>query len=156
MYLPEAPACVCIYGRAEGPDIPAGIMAVFGELNPTGKLPVAIPNTAGGELYPLGYGLSYKTGAGENPAGEPRVSVKLNGRSLSLEPAPILENEQFLVPLRPVLEAMGAKVTWYGDTGTAVACLPGTTLVVTAGSPYAGSMVVNIQWKLLPGSTMKE
>lgn len=138
MYLPEAPACICIYGRAEGPDIPAGMMAVFGKLNPAGKLPVAIPNTAGGELYPLGYGLNYRPGAGENLAGEPRVSVKLNGRPLPLEPVPLLENERFLVPLRLVLEAMGAKVTWYGDTGTAVACLPGTTLVVNAGSPYAG------------------
>jgi hypothetical protein len=54
-----------------------------------------------------------------------------------LEPAPILENEQFLVPLRLVSEAMGAKVTWYGDTKTAVACWPGTTLVVAAGSPFA-------------------
>ena len=48
MYLPEAPACICIYGRAEGPDIPAGMMAVFGKLNPAN--PVAIPNTAGRTL----------------------------------------------------------------------------------------------------------
>jgi len=60
MYIPDVPAYLCIYSRAEGPNIPAGIQAVFGQLNPTGKLPVAIPKSGGGELYPLGYGLSYK------------------------------------------------------------------------------------------------
>lgn len=59
MYIPDVPAYICIYGRAEGPDIPAGMQAVFGRLNPSGKLPVAIPKTDGGSLYPLGYGLSY-------------------------------------------------------------------------------------------------
>ncbi|MEN6391533.1 MAG: glycoside hydrolase family 3 N-terminal domain-containing protein [Syntrophomonas sp.] len=59
MYITDVPAYICIYGRAEGPDIPAGIQAVFGQVNPTGKLPVTIPKTAGGQLYPPGYGLSY-------------------------------------------------------------------------------------------------
>ena len=64
--------------------------------------------------------------------------MKLNGRPVAFDVSPRLEDGCFLVPLRPVLEAMGAKVSWYGDTGTAVACLPGATLTVTAGSQYAG------------------
>ncbi|MCL6611593.1 MAG: ABC transporter substrate-binding protein [Peptococcaceae bacterium] len=66
------------------------------------------------------------------------ISVKLNGQPVVSDIPPRLENGGFMVPLRPVLEAMGAKVSWYGDTGTAVACLPGATLAVTGGSTYAG------------------
>ncbi|NLI13980.1 MAG: hypothetical protein GX425_15520 [Peptococcaceae bacterium] len=72
------------------------------------------------------------------PAAGTGFSVKLNSRPVAFDVSPRLENGRFLVPLRPVLEAMGAKVSWRGDTGTAVACLPGATLVVTGGSQYAG------------------
>jgi hypothetical protein len=63
--------------------------------------------------------------------------VKVNGRPVVFDVPPRLENGYYMVPLRAVLEAMGAKVSWYGDTGTAVACLPGATLTVTKGSEYA-------------------
>lgn len=32
---------------------------LFGDIQPTGKLPVTIPNPAGGTLYPFGHGLTY-------------------------------------------------------------------------------------------------
>jgi len=76
--------------------------------------------------------------APSGPADGTGFSVKLNSRPVAFDVSPRLEDGCFLVPLRPVLEAMGAKVSWYGDTGTAVACLPGATLAVTGGSQYAG------------------
>ncbi len=135
MYVPDIPAYICIYGRAEGPGIPAGIMAVFGELNPSGKLPVAIPNTEGDELYPLGYGLSYDPGANENPAGSPRVL--LNDQHLSLNPAPFLENGRCIVPLRQVVEAMGGQVSWDWERQEVTVSWPGTIAIIKAGSSTA-------------------
>lgn len=135
MYVPDVPAYICIYGRAEGPDIPAGIMAIFGELNPIGKLPVAIPNTEGGTLYPFGYGLSYGLGADENPAGSPRVL--LNDRPLSLNPAPFLENGRCMAPLRLVVEAMGGQVSWDQERQEATVSWPGKITIIKAGSATA-------------------
>ena len=53
MDLPEVDAYLCAY------DIivisqRAAVAAIFGEFNPTGRLPVSIPN-----LYKRGHGLSY-------------------------------------------------------------------------------------------------
>lgn len=135
MYIPDAPAYLCIYGRAEGPNIPAGMKAIFGELNPTGKLPVAIPNPKGGDLCPLGYGLSYGPGADENPADSPRVL--LNDQHLSLSPAPFLENSRCIVPLRPVVEAMGGEVSWNQERQEATVSWPGIVAVIKAGSSTA-------------------
>jgi beta-N-acetylhexosaminidase len=43
------------------PSLRAFVAALFGELNPTGKLPVAIPDAAdpGSNRYPFGFGLTY-------------------------------------------------------------------------------------------------
>lgn len=71
------------------------------------------------------------------PAGATSFNVDFDGLPVVFDVSPRLENGRFLVPLRPVLEAMGAEVTWYDETKTAVACLPGATLAVTAGSQYA-------------------
>ncbi|MGI6711830.1 MAG: stalk domain-containing protein [Bacillota bacterium] len=140
MYVPDVPAYICIYGRAEGPDIPAGIMAIFGELNPRGKLPVAIPNTEGGTLYPLGSGLSYDSGANKNPAGSPRIL--LNDQYLSLNPSPFLENGRCIVPLR-VVEAMGGEVSWDQKQQKATVSWPGNITIIKAG---ASSALVNNQY----------
>ncbi|BAF60544.1 hydrolases of the alpha/beta superfamily [Pelotomaculum thermopropionicum SI] len=75
--------------------------------------------------------------APSGPAAGTGFSVKLNGRPVVFDVSPRLEEGRFLLPMRPVLEAMRAKVSWSGETGTAVACLPGTTLAVTAGTQYA-------------------
>jgi beta-N-acetylhexosaminidase len=61
MYMPGVKAYLAVYGAAKGPNIPAGIQAVFGQVNPTGRLPVAIPDVNGaGTLYEIGHGLSYE------------------------------------------------------------------------------------------------
>lgn len=141
MYLADVPAYICIYGRAEGPNIPAGIKAVFGQLNPSGKLPVAIPKIDGGELYPLGYGLSYgSAGGGPAPASSPRVL--LNGKGLTLEPAPILENGRCLVALRPVLEAMGWQVSWNQERQEVTVSSSGNIIIIKA---RASTALVNAQ-----------
>jgi len=61
MYMPGVKAYLAIYGAAEGPNLPAGIRVIFGQAQPQGRLPVAIPNSSGsGVLYETGAGLVFK------------------------------------------------------------------------------------------------
>ncbi|MBN8202873.1 glycoside hydrolase family 3 N-terminal domain-containing protein [Bacillus sp. NTK034] len=58
MAYPEVDAYIAQYGfRAASFDASAGV--VFGQVNPSGKLPVTIPGTDGSVLYEFGHGLSY-------------------------------------------------------------------------------------------------
>ena len=70
MYTPKVKANIAVYGNLgndpanppAAPNIPAGINAVFGQINPTGKLPVFIPNPTDKtmNLFDFGFGLIYK------------------------------------------------------------------------------------------------
>lgn len=57
LYLQEAKAYLAVYG-ANVTNIEAGMAAVFGSLNPSGKLPVPI-QSQGHTLFDIGYGLHY-------------------------------------------------------------------------------------------------
>lgn len=58
MAYPEVDAYIAQYGfRTASFDASAGV--VFGQVNPSGKLPVTIPGTDGSVLYEFGHGLSY-------------------------------------------------------------------------------------------------
>lgn len=46
------------------------------------------------------------------------VQVILNGQPLALSPAPTIIDDRTLVPLRGLFEAMGAELTWHGETRT--------------------------------------
>ena len=57
--FPEAPTVLDTYGYT-GDQIQSLVRVLFGEVNPTGKLPVSIPCAdGGGELFPFGHGLGY-------------------------------------------------------------------------------------------------
>jgi beta-N-acetylhexosaminidase len=58
MAYPEVDAYIAQYGfRSASFDASAGV--VFGQVNPSGKLPVTIPGPDGSVLYEFGHGLSY-------------------------------------------------------------------------------------------------
>ena len=58
-YMPEAKAYLTVYGLSES-NIQAGIKAVFGLTNPSGRLPVDIMSSGSPQvLYPLRYGICY-------------------------------------------------------------------------------------------------
>jgi len=69
MYTPNVKANIAVYGNLgndpanppAAPNIPAGINAVFGKINPTGKLPVFIPNATDKtvNMFDFGFGLIY-------------------------------------------------------------------------------------------------
>jgi beta-N-acetylhexosaminidase len=57
--FPEAPTVLDTYGYTAS-QIESLVRVLFGEVDPTGRLPVSIPLTDGaGELFPFGHGLSY-------------------------------------------------------------------------------------------------
>jgi beta-N-acetylhexosaminidase len=58
-YLTEAPTYLATYGYTAA-SLESLTRVVFGEVDPSGRLPVAIPRADGtGVLYPFGHGLSY-------------------------------------------------------------------------------------------------
>lgn len=62
--FPEADAAMAVYNfkGLPAPNIPSGIRAAFGTVNPSGKLPVDVPSVTdeGQILYRYGFGLSYR------------------------------------------------------------------------------------------------
>jgi beta-N-acetylhexosaminidase len=57
--FPEAPTVVDTYGYTAD-QVESLVRVLFGEVNPTGRLPVSIPRADGtGELFPFGHGLRY-------------------------------------------------------------------------------------------------
>jgi beta-N-acetylhexosaminidase len=55
----DVQAYLAVYTDWEGGGVEAAVKAIFGEINPVGKLPVAIPDSAGQVIYPRGHGLAY-------------------------------------------------------------------------------------------------
>ena len=57
--FPEAPTVLDTFGYTTH-QIESLVRVLFGEVNPVGRLPVAIPRADGtGELFPYGHGLGY-------------------------------------------------------------------------------------------------
>jgi hypothetical protein len=46
------------------------------------------------------------------------VGVRLDGRMISFDAEPFIENDRVLIPLRGVMEGLGADVEWDGETST--------------------------------------
>lgn len=62
------------------------------------------------------------------------VSVTLNGKQLSFDTAPYIENGRVLVPMRGVLESLGYSVHWKEHTQTVVAMKNGMELSLPLNS----------------------
>ena len=64
------------------------------------------------------------------------ITVYLDGTRLSFDVEPVIADSRVLVPMRGVFEALGAEVSWNGETKTAVAtnAESGSGVTVTIGS----------------------
>jgi len=80
-------------------------------------------------------------------AGDAPVTVRLNEQVINFIVAPVIENDRCLVPLRPSMDALGAKIDWDEQSRAATVYLPAITLTITSDSPTA---IVNGQQVLLP------
>ena len=63
----------------------------------------------------------------ENNLSDTNVYVRLNDKILGFDQPPVTENDRTLVPMRFLMEQMGATVTWDDATQTATATVPATT-----------------------------
>ncbi len=59
------------------------------------------------------------------------IKVKLNGKRLPFDQAPVVVNGRTLVPLRAIFEALGAAVSWDDTTKTVTATKQNTTVSLT-------------------------
>ncbi len=74
------------------------------------------------------------------------ITVTLNYVEINFSQPPVIQNDRTLVPVRAIFEAMGASVTWNGETKTITSVLDDTTVVMTLGDNI---MLVNETEKAL-------
>ncbi|MEW6173401.1 MAG: stalk domain-containing protein [Bacillota bacterium] len=65
------------------------------------------------------------------------ATVKINGQLQKYSQPPIIMNGATLVPLRGIFEALGAQVSWAGETKTITAAKGDTTVVLQVGGQSA-------------------
>lgn len=84
--------------------------------------------------------------------------IILDGEQLDMDVPPIIENGRTLVPIRGVLEAMGASVTWDQSTKTATAFLGENSASVTIDNKVAFvngyPVLLDVPAKIVGGRTM--
>ena len=81
-----------------------------------------------------------------NASQKKEVTVKLNGKQLSFETAPVIRDGTTLVGFRSIFEALGCSVSWDDSTKTVTAKKDGTVIILKIGSRQA---VVNDKTKEL-------
>lgn len=85
-------------------------------------------------------------------------TINLDGKQLTFDVAPIIEDGRTLVPLRNIFEAMGALVTWDQGTQTATAVKGNNTVVIKIGntSPTINGQLVqlDVPAKIVNGRTL--
>jgi len=86
------------------------------------------------------------------------VKVILDGRELTFDVPPAIENGRTLVPMRAIFEALGAELYWDGDTQTASAFKGDTGVAVQVGNSYANknntAVKLDVPPKIINGRTL--
>lgn len=62
------------------------------------------------------------------------IKVLVNGEAVEFDRQPALEGETVLIPYRFVIEKLGAKVNWHGETQTVFADYEGTITTIQIGN----------------------
>lgn len=90
----------------------------------------------GGGFDPMGNGRPNQNGRpGQNE--QKAIRIVLDGKELSLDQAPVIQNDRTMVPFRAVLEALGASVEWDAENQRVTAEKNGTQIQLTIGSANA-------------------
>lgn len=64
------------------------------------------------------------------------ISVTIDNKAVTFDQPPIIEDDRTLVPLRAIFEALGAEVTWIGETQTVLATRNGISIELAIGDSY--------------------
>ena len=85
------------------------------------------------------------------------IMINLDGSQLSMSIDPILHDGRTLVPLRPMFEALGARVDWDNDTRTVTATLDDKIIILQINNKIAtvngNEIELDVAGKLINGST---
>ena len=86
------------------------------------------------------------------------IGVVLNGKPISFDTAPCLDNGRVLVPMRGILESLGYTVEWQNDTKSVLATGNDTQILMPLGSKTVSvnnkSVSVDAPAKLVSGRTL--
>jgi len=89
---------------------------------------------------------------------EQDIRVQVDGRYLSFDVPPMIEEGRTLVPLRALFEALGAQVQWNGETQTVTAVKGDVTVRLTVGSNVAyvndRPVTLDVPAKIVRGRTL--
>ncbi len=80
--------------------------------------------------------LSFCTGILPVAAKQP-IKVMFNGEQMQFDVEPLLLNDRTMVPMRAIFEKLGAEVSWYDETDTAIGIRNGVRVSVSIGSNIA-------------------
>ncbi len=82
--------------------------------------------------------VGYKYAQSKNIDCEELITVYVNNKEIAFDQPPITEKKRFrtLVPLRAVLEYMGAEIEWYNDMNYAGIDIGGHRLLIKPGSDF--------------------
>ncbi len=86
-------------------------------------------------------------GEGSRQQRDSGITVSLDGQNISFDTNPVIKNDTTLVGFRAILEALGAEVSWDGETQTVTAKKDDISIVLKINSTTA---TVNGEEKTLP------
>lgn len=99
----------------------------------------------------------YKPKPAPQPTPKP-VKVFVNDKQLYLNTTPIIDSGTTLVPLRPIMESMGATIGWDQSTKTVIAVKENIEVILPIGStkPTINGVVksINVPGKIVNGTTL--
>ncbi|MCL2336299.1 MAG: copper amine oxidase N-terminal domain-containing protein, partial [Firmicutes bacterium] len=90
-------------------------------------------------------------------AAQASTQVIVDGKSLSFDTQPVVENGRMLVPLRSIFEALNAKVNWDNNSQTITATKDDTNIkLIIGGQAYKNDQAVtlDVPAKLVSGRTL--
>lgn len=121
-----------------------------GFMQNAGNMQQQFSNNRGGQGN---MGNSAQMGMGQNSP-----QVNLNGQQLSFDVQPQVENGTTMVPLRTILEALGAEISWDEATQTVTITKDGTTIELTVNQDTAyqngKAIKMNASSQIINGQTM--
>ena len=147
-------ASITVYNKNSGLNVTDTNIAISGNLltiNSTdtngwqASYTVTIPAGAVTDLSGNGLASDYSfsfTAATQNnqqnyPPANQGITVTLNNQPMSFDVPPVLENGRVLVPLRHIIEVLGATVQWDGETQTITATRGNTVILLQVGNSMA-------------------
>lgn len=109
--------------KLESVVIPKSVSTITSSFSGTHCTIYGVPGSYA-ESYALQNGITFRSGA----------QVTVNGNSVQFDQPAFIQDGRTMVPMRKIFEALGAEVSWDGDTQTVTATKGSTTISLQIGS----------------------